>query len=164
MLTAGPECENGSCALQIDLSTQPGKRGDMLAGSDHNTRLPQLHVNGQVCQEPPALDSSTHRLKERGRCCFCAKMNKGAVGTHACSNTVATMVMSRESRDTLTHACRYVYMYVCMQAIAPITPIGSWFMKSTVYAAGVCCSSLETLMWFRSWKTLASWMQHSQAS
>lgn len=32
---------------EIDLSTQPGKRGDMLAGSDHNTRLPQLHVNGQ---------------------------------------------------------------------------------------------------------------------
>lgn len=33
---------------QIDLSVQPSKRGAMLEGSDHNTRLPQLHVNGQV--------------------------------------------------------------------------------------------------------------------
>lgn len=34
---------------QIDLSVQPSKREEMLAGSDHNTKLPQLHVNGQVC-------------------------------------------------------------------------------------------------------------------
>jgi hypothetical protein len=34
--------------VQIDLSAQPEQRGAMLAGSDNNTRLPQLHVNGQV--------------------------------------------------------------------------------------------------------------------
>lgn len=36
------------CMLQIDLSANPSKREAMLAGSDNNTKLPQLHVNGQV--------------------------------------------------------------------------------------------------------------------
>lgn len=38
--------------LQVDLSTHPSKRGVMLAGSDNNTKLPQLHVNGQVGRNP----------------------------------------------------------------------------------------------------------------
>lgn len=50
--------------LQVDLSTQPSKREAMLAGSDNNTKLPQLHVNGQVCTSNlhVAVSCSTHAL------------------------------------------------------------------------------------------------------
>jgi len=40
--------------MQVDLAEQPRRRREMLAASDNNDGLPQLHINGRFIGQGPA--------------------------------------------------------------------------------------------------------------
>lgn len=100
--------------LQIDLSANPSKREAMLAGSDNNTKLPQLHVNGQVKAGSicPALHThAEHALHAR---------YLPAVSTADAEVwRVARSRMPSDKTTQLTDMCVYVCSCMCVLCAVP---------------------------------------------